>query len=461
MIDSAVGGIDSLQIPDDIHDLPQPMLPDGQIDPVYEITEPRVELGRLLFHDPAFSVPTLFPETAQSISCATCHFVEAGFRAGQVDSLGVGGRRFLDETGASVREPIPSLWAIDEDTTPNNTIDAVDNPAIVSPSINMVAFFEELLWNGAAFRESPDEIPAIERQARDAFGAHRLDDTAIEQVADYVPLFQKAFPELADEPVEVLIDMFQIIRAISAFERTVVSNHSRWDAFLAGDNLALSCEELNGAELFWGDAGCAACHNGPTLGSITYHSLGVAEHPGIPDGENDPGRFAVTGVVDDRFKFRAMTVRNLAGSGPFFHGGSAATVEDVIRYKNEAVPDQQFETLSPLFVPLGLTEQEIDDLTAFLTDALHDPDMKRFSATSVPSGQCVPNDDLPSRYDTGCDVYGDFDADGDVDLHDYALFQRCFNSPDAQIDEDCAPMDRDGDEVVDLTDFAAFQRLSP
>lgn len=456
-IDAVAGGIETLQIPEDIHDLPQPRLPGGEIDPLYEITEARVELGRLLFHDPTFTVLTGFPETELTGSCATCHFVEAGFRAGQAQCFGVGGRRFLDESGTSVREPIPSLWAIDEGPTGDFNGDAVDNPAIVSPSINMVAYFDELLWNGAARQETPEESPPVERQARNAFGAHRLDDTAFEQVPEYVPLFEEAFPELADEPVEVLIDMFQIIRAISAYERTVVSNHAPWDAFLAGDDLALTCEELDGAELFWGEAGCSVCHGGPALGSTTYHALGVAEHAGLPDGEHDLGRFAVTSDPADMFKFRAMTVRNLKGTGPFFHGGSAGTVEDVVRYKNAAAPDQKIDNLSPLFVPLGLSEQEILDLTAFLSDGLNDPDMERFSVDSLPSGLCVPNDDLPSRYDAECELFGDFDEDGDVDLMDYGHFQRCFNSPQAHVGEQCAPMDRDGDEDVDLDDYTAFQ----
>ena len=177
----------------------------------------------------------------------------------------------------------------------------------------------------------------------------------------------------------------------------------------------------------------------------------------MPDGEHDIGRYAVTFDPADMQAFRAMTVRNLAGTGPFFHGGSAATVEDVVRYKNAAVTEQKVDNLSPLFIPLGLSEQEILDLTAFLSDALHDPDMERFGADSLPSGLCVPNDDLPSRYDAGCELFGDFDEDGDVDLIDYGLFQRCFNSPQALVGEECASMDRDGDEDIDLDDYTAFQ----
>ena len=167
------------------------------------------------------------------------------------------------------------------------------------------------------------------------------------------------------------------------------------------------------------------------------------------------------------YAFRSMTVRNLKGTGPFFHGGSAATVEDVVRYKNTALAEQKVDNLSPLFVPLGLSEQEILDLTAFLSDGLNDPDMGRFGADSVPSGLCVPNDDLQSRFDAACEQFGDFDEDGDVDLDDYERFLDCSNGPDEFPDPtppttaaDCiAAFDFDNDTDVDFADFGRFDLL--
>lgn len=455
-IDSVVGGIETLQIPEDIHDLPQPTLEGGEIDPLYEITEAKAELGMLLFHDPLFSAGSVFEETRFTASCASCHFHEAGFRAGQVDSLGVGARGFLDDDGQARRVPIPSFMKEDVGPTPEEFFDTVDNPAIVSPSINMVAFFDELNWNGAAFLTGEGELPAVERQVRIAFEAHRMLETEFRAVNAYIPYFEAAYPELAGEPVEVLMGQFEVFRAIGAYERTVVSNHSRWDAFLVGDNVTLTFQELDGAELYFGDANCVACHGGPALGSTAYYALGVAEHPALQGGDQDFGRFNVTRHPDDMYKFRAMTVRNLKGAGPFFHGGSAQTVEDVIRYKNAGVPDQAVSTLSPLFVPLGLSEDEVLALTAFVADALHDPDMNRFTPTELPSGLCIPHDDTVSRYDAECDVYGDFDGDGDADLVDFALLQICFGGDANVTDGACVIFDRDGDEQVDLADFSQF-----
>ncbi len=455
-IDSVVGGIETLRIPTDVHDLPQPLLPGGEIDPLYAITDPKVELGKLLFHDPAFSAASAFPETRHTASCATCHLAEAAFRAGVTQSIGVGGRGFLDGTGNAHRAPIPSMLAHEEAITPIAINDGVDNPAIISSSINMVPYFDELHWNGSASRAAPEETPPVERQARMAFEIHRMADATLEQIAEYVPLFEKAFPELAGEPPHILIDLFTIFRAIGAYERTVVSNQSRWDSFLAIDNLALSFEELNGAELFFGAAKCIACHSGPALGSTAYYALGVAEHPARPPDEPDLGRYVVTKDPGDMHKFRAMTVRNLAGAGPFFHGGSAQTVEDVIRYKNDGIPQQPIPTLSTLFAPLNLTEQEILDLTAFVANALHDPNMARFAPADLPSSLCPPNDDQTSRYDAECDEYGDFDDDVDADLADFGLFQSC-HAGDANIaGGPCVSFDRDGDESVGLDDYTSF-----
>ena len=67
--------------------------------------------------------------------------------------------------------------------------------------------------------------------------------------------------------------------------------------------------------------------------------------------------------------------------------------------KTPAVPDSQ---LSPEFKPLNLTEEEIDDITAFLETGLRDPNLVRYVPESILSGQCFPNNDPLSRMDLGC-----------------------------------------------------------
>ncbi len=455
-LDSVVGDIATLRIADTISDLPQPRLPDGRLDPEFAITPAKVELGKLLFHDPLFSSGSLFDETRATASCASCHFVEAGFRAGQVQSIGLGGSGHIDNQGRARRTAIPSLMAIDEDTTPESALDAVDNPGIVSPSINMVAYFEALQWNGSAFQFGTGELPPVERQVRIAFDNHRMNELGFQRVDEYVPMFETAFPEQSWDPPFLIINLFNIVKAISAYERTVVSNQSPWDAFLAGDDYAMTHEQLDGAELFFGKAGCAACHGGPALGSTAFYALGVAEHPTVRPGQYNLGRFDVTHHEDDMYKFRAMTVRQLKNAGPYFHGGSATSLDDVVRYKNDAIPDQSVPTLSTQFVPLGLTDEDIAALVSFLEDALFDPNMARFVPDALPGGRCFPHDDLPARFDTGCADFGDFDDSGVVDLLDFADFQLCSGGDATVGTGDCRYTDRNGDEVVDRVDYSAF-----
>ena len=346
--------------------------------------------------------------------------------------------------------------AIDEDTTPEDALDAVDNPGVVSPSINMVAYFEALQWNGSAFQFGKGDLPAVERQVRIAFDNHRMNELGFQTVDAYIPMFEAAFPEQSWDPPSLIINLFNIVKAIAAYERTVVSNQAPWDAFLAGDDYAMTFEQLDGAELFFGKAGCAACHSGPALGSTAFYALGVAEHPATPPGENNLGRFSVTQDEDDRFKFRAMTVRQLKDAGPFFHGGSVMSLDDVVRYKNDAIPDQAVPTLSSQFVPLGLTDQDIAAIVSFLEKALFDPNMARFVPNELPGQRCFPHNDSASRFDAGCANYGDFDDSGVVDLFDFADFQLCFAGDATVGTGDCRHTDRDGDEAVDRVDYSAF-----
>ena len=83
-------------------------------------------------------------------------------------------------------------------------------------------------------------------------------------------------------------------------------------------------------------------------------------------------------------------------------------VEEVARSLAEsaAVPQSDLvpaDRLDPRFEPLGLTEAEVDALVAFLKGGLYDPDVARYVPASVPSGNCIPNNDPQSRRDLGCE----------------------------------------------------------
>ena len=132
------------------------------------------------------------------------------------------------------------------------------------------------------------------------------------------------------------------------------------------------------------------------------------EHGGIKTNINDArnlGRGGFTLKPEDLYKFRVPQLYNLGDSGPYFHGGSKNTLEDVVRYfnngiaENKRVPESQ---LSPFFRPLNMNEQEIKDLTVFLEKSLRDPNLQRYKPTSIVSGLCFPNNDLESQIDLDC-----------------------------------------------------------
>ena len=98
------------------------------------------------------------------------------------------------------------------------------------------------------------------------------------------------------------------------------------DAFVSGQDAALSDEQLAGLQEFL-DVGCVTCHMGPTIGGGLYRKLGLVK----PYPIEDPGRFAVTGEEADRFVFKVPSLRNVAMTWPYFHNGSIASLQDVIR----------------------------------------------------------------------------------------------------------------------------------
>ena len=171
-------------------------------------------------------------------------------------------------------------------------------------------------------------------------------------------------------------------------------------------------EQKEGAILFFGKAGCASCHNGPNLANMEFHALGMEDLYGptvFNTNPNDPinrGRESFTSRPEDLYKFKVPTIYNLADQPFLGHGSSFSSIRDVVAYKNAAVKENinvEQEYISELFVPLGLTEEEIDKITIFIEEGLYDPELGRYEPLSLPSGNCFPNTDAVSRDELGCD----------------------------------------------------------
>lgn len=151
-----------------------------------------------------------------------------------------------------------------------------------------------------------------------------------------------------------------VAKALAAFERTVLSGPSPYDRHRLGEGGALTREAQRGLDLFEGKARCFRCHNGPDLSNQGFANLGV----GMKGPNPDLGREAVTRDPQDRGRFKTPSLRNVALTWPYFHDGSAATLEVVIDFYDRG--GEPNANLDARVRPLGLNSEEKRDLLAFL-----------------------------------------------------------------------------------------------
>ncbi len=392
---------------DDLQAIPQ--------DPRNPLTPAKVRLGRLLFHDAGLLTNPERPEGRFASSCASCHHAAAGFQAGRVQGIGEGGAGFGQRGEGRTRDARYSLAELD--------VQPIRSPAALNGAYQRV-----MLWNGQFGAVGPNRgteaqwtpgtpketnalgYEGLETQAIAGLKVHRMGDVGASVAASdliYQRLFAEAFP---DQP----IDRERAGLAIAAYERTLLAHEAPFQQWLRGRRGAMSAQEKEGALLFFGKAECSACHTGPALNSMSFHALGMADlgGPGVfLDGDNDLarpedlGRGGFTGAPADMYAFKTPQLYNLTDSPFLGHGAALRSVREVIAYKNAAVPANSAVPagqLAPAFEPLGLSEREIDALTAFVERALRDPRLERYVPEAVPSGSCIPVNDEAARSDLGC-----------------------------------------------------------
>lgn len=300
-------------------------------------TASKVELGRLLFHDPLLS-------TDRQVACVTCHGQIWGFSDGLPRSIGVGGMgpAGTGRTGPTqTRRNSSTLWN--------------------------AAMREGLFWDG---RATTLEDQVVFPMADPTELGRSPDEVAadIAGIDAYVVLFADAFP---DEPPSPTAG--QLVRAIAAFERTLVTDRAPYDRYVAGDERALSEAALRGMGVF-AELGCPDCHAPPAFESARYAP--AASDLSAPD---DRGRAEVTGDEADERMFRVPTLRNLRATAPYLHDGSIASLEEVVRREAE-------------LRARSLSTDELTDLVEFLNKGLVDRAREPQRAVEVPSGLPVPQD---------------------------------------------------------------------
>lgn len=148
------------------------------------------------------------------------------------------------------------------------------------------------------------------------------------QTLQAIPEYRQTFAEIYNNG----ITRTNVIDAIVAYETTLVTPDAPFDRYLRGDQSALSLTEQEGYQLF-SAYGCVSCHQGVNVGGNIFQKFGVIGDYFADRGnvtEADLGRFNVTQLEADRFVFRTPSLRNVAVTPPYFHDGSAETLEQAI-----------------------------------------------------------------------------------------------------------------------------------
>ncbi len=190
-----------------------------------------------------------------------------------------------------------------------------------SPNVYHSALSLAQFWDGRAADLAAQAKGPILNPVEMAMPDEKSVIAVLESIPGYPEAFAKAFPGEAAP-----LNYNNLAVAIAAFEKGLVTP-SRFDKYLKGDGAALSAEERAGLELFVAK-GCAGCHNGPALGGAMFMKYGMI-HP--VEELKDGGRFEHTKNEADRSFFKVPTLRNVAETAPYFHDGSAKTLDEAVR----------------------------------------------------------------------------------------------------------------------------------
>lgn len=271
-----------------------------------QITPAKISLGKALFFDPRMSASGVF-------SCNSCHNLATGGDDNLETSIGHGWQK-----------------------GPRNS------PTVLNAVFNIAQF-----WDGRADDLKAQAKGPVQAGVEMANTPGNVVST-LKSMPQYVEWFEGAFPAEKDP---VSFDNFA--KAIEAYEATLITP-APFDAYLNGDEAALSAEAKQGLSLFI-DKGCASCHSGINVGGEGYYPFGLIEKPGadvLPEG--DKGRFAVTNTADDSYVFRAAPLRNVALTAPYFHSGKVWNLKEAVAVMGTAQLGEE------------LNDEDVDLIVAFL-----------------------------------------------------------------------------------------------
>jgi cytochrome c peroxidase len=387
-------------------------------------------LGRALAFDKVLS-------GNRDISCMTCHLAKLATVDGRSVAIGTGGTGLgLQRThpqGTFVHRSAPALFNLspmrvltwDGRVFLNTTKNLVRTPTVqlTAPQLAALEFgpvsalpmfpvlsrVEMRGTTGNELAAVPDSLP----RRTWVFLMARLG-----AIPQYRTMFEAAYPGQVFDS----LNFAHAGNAIGGWITDVFSfANSPWDRMLAGDDDAMTEQQLRGARAFLTTAKCSLCHAGPLLTDQKFHNVAVPQvGPGFgdgPTGHDDFGRMRESKKLSDKYRFRTPPLRNVELTAPYGHDGAIVTLRGwVDHYTGSDVKLRSYDvnqlepalrgTLQPTtsdilltrdtrLKTLVMTQQTVDDITEFLK-SLTDPaarDMRSVVPTSVPSG--LPVDNLP------------------------------------------------------------------
>lgn len=243
----------------------------------------KVLLGQKLFEDKILS-------QNQTVSCSSCHNLNHGGSDGLASSIGI-----------------------------NGAIGTINSPTVFNSGLNFRQF-----WNGRA-KSLEDQIDGPIEHPKEM--GTKWSDVVSRLTADkkYSGHFSKIYKNG--------ITKENIKDALAVFERTLVTLNSRFDLYLNGNSESLTLLEKKGYQKFKA-FGCISCHQGVNVGGNMFQTMGIMgdyfKDRGTPVTEADLGRFTVTKNELDKYVFRVPSLRNIELTPPYFHDGSAKTLEEAV-----------------------------------------------------------------------------------------------------------------------------------
>jgi cytochrome c peroxidase len=284
-----------------------------------------VGLGKLLFFDPILSA-------SNQISCSSCHNPQMAW----ADKLTV---------------------ALGHDHQEGNRN---------TPSLLNVHARKTLFWDGRARDLESQALSPIQAHHEMNMNPKELPEK-LQAIKAYVHQFQETYGTDT-------ITLSHILKALAAFQRTIVSRRSRFDEFLDGKYSAMTDQEIRGMHLFRTKARCINCHHGPFLTDESFHNIGLTYYK---RERQDLGRYEITKDPEDVGKFRTPSLRDVMNTGPWMHNGLFGDMTGLLNMynsgliSNSATPEQKaadplYPVNDPLMQKLSLTKAEIQDLKAFM-----------------------------------------------------------------------------------------------